>query len=64
MRADPFRLETIEALQGDADEIVCLATPPGFYAVGQFYRDFHQVSDDEMTAILREKRSVESHTAA
>ena len=56
--------ETIEALQGDADEIICLETPPGFYAVGQFYRDFHQVSDDEVTAMLREKKPAQAHSAA
>lgn len=44
--------ETIEALQGDADEIICLATPPNFFAVGQFYSDFHQVDDAEVARIL------------
>ena len=36
-----------------ADEVVCLATPPDFYAVGQFYGSFPQVDDDEVRAILR-----------
>ncbi|MEU0336141.1 phosphoribosyltransferase family protein [Streptomyces sp. NPDC006193] len=40
-------------LGGDADELVCLATPAGFYAVGQFYGDFTQVEDEEVTACLR-----------
>jgi putative phosphoribosyl transferase len=44
--------ETLEALRGETDEIVCLETPVEFYAVGQFYRDFHQVSDDEVKTIL------------
>jgi len=35
-----------------ADEVVCLATPPDFYAVGQFYGSFPQVDDDEVRAIL------------
>lgn len=35
-----------------ADEIVCLETPPGFYAVGAHYRDFTQVADAEVTEIL------------
>jgi predicted phosphoribosyltransferase/dienelactone hydrolase len=43
--------ESLEALRGDADEIVCLETPEDFFAVGQFYRDFHQVGDDEVKAI-------------
>ncbi len=35
-----------------ADELVCLATPEPFYAVGQFYRDFSQTSDDEVVELL------------
>ena len=38
---------------GDAvDEFVCVATPPNFMAVGQFYADFGQTSDDEVRALL------------
>jgi hypothetical protein len=33
--------------------IVCLDTPRDLGAIGYFYRDFHQVSDDEVIAILR-----------
>ncbi len=44
--------ETIETLRSEADEIVCLETPDDFFAVGQFYRDFHQVGDDEVKSIL------------
>ena len=35
-----------------ADEVVCLATPEPFYAVGQFYRDFSQTSDEEVVELL------------
>lgn len=35
-----------------ADEVVCLHAPQGFAAVGQFYRKFDQVDDDEVAAIL------------
>ncbi len=52
--------ETIESLRGEADEIVCLETPPDFFAVGQFYRDFHQVTDDEVRSMLRAEPSVET----
>lgn len=38
-----------------ADEIVCLETPVGFHAVGQFYLAFDQVSDDTVTRILRQR---------
>ncbi len=44
--------ETIEFLKAEADEIVCLASPAFFYAVGQFYRDFRQVSDEEVVELL------------
>jgi len=44
--------ETVRMLAEEADEIVCLATPSPFYAVGAWYREFPQVSDDEVAAIL------------
>ena len=36
-----------------ADDIVCLETPSEFYAVGQFFEDFSQVSDEEVCEILK-----------
>ena len=36
-----------------ADEVVCLATPDDFSAVGQFYERFDQVEDDEVVAVLQ-----------
>ncbi len=51
--------ETVEALRDDADHIVCLETPENFFAVGQFYRDFHQVSDGEVKQILAARRPTE-----
>ncbi|MDO8431012.1 MAG: phosphoribosyltransferase family protein [Candidatus Binatus sp.] len=54
--------ETIEALRSEADEIVCLETPQDFFAVGQFYRDFHQVTDDEVRAILQTEQPAEAHS--
>jgi putative phosphoribosyl transferase len=47
--APPEALTTIAAL---ADEVVCLAMPERFHAVGQWFQDFTQVSDDEVRAIL------------
>ena len=52
--------ETLEALRHDADKIVCLETPEVFFAVGQFYQDFLQVSDDEVKRILAVSRPTES----
>lgn len=34
------------------DEFICLAAPPHFGAVGYYYRDFRQVEDDEVVALL------------
>jgi predicted phosphoribosyltransferase len=41
---------------GDADEVVCLLQPPGFQAVGAYYRDFGQTSEDEVAALLAAAR--------
>lgn len=48
--------ETIPRLQEEADRVVCLATPSPFYAVGQFYGDFTQVSDEEVAQLLQAHR--------
>ena len=44
--------QTCAEMQAHADEVVCLATPEPFYAVGQFYESFQQTSDDEVRALL------------
>lgn len=41
-------------LRGLVDELVCLCAPEFFGAVGRFYVDFQQTSDDEVVALLRE----------
>ena len=46
--------DTLDALRSDVDEVICLFTPEVFYAVGQFYMDFSQVSDEEVIELLRE----------
>jgi predicted phosphoribosyltransferase len=45
--------ETLPKLKHYADEVVCLETPLGFHSVGQFYRDFRQVEDAEVVALLK-----------
>ena len=53
--------DTLAALGGGADETVCLETPIGLGAIGFFYRDFHQMSDAEVTELLaRAPRPAES----
>jgi putative phosphoribosyl transferase len=39
-------------LAADADEVVALSTPRGFAAVGEFYANFGQLSDDDVTRLL------------
>ena len=46
--------ETIDELKSEVDVIVCLLQPPMFRAIGLYYRDFHQLSDDEVIAMMRE----------
>ena len=44
--------ETVEQVRRYADELVCLETPPDFFAVGRFYRHFPQVEDAEVVELL------------
>ncbi|WP_435073023.1 phosphoribosyltransferase [Halorubrum sp. HHNYT27] len=44
--------DTIERLRGEADEVICVETPPHFQAVGQFYESFDQVSDEQAKGYL------------
>lgn len=37
---------TVDRLRSEADEVVCLETPESFWAIGQFYVEFPQLSDD------------------
>lgn len=47
--------DTLVKVRELADEVVCLQTPEFFQAVGQFYRDFPQVEDEEVIALLKAK---------
>jgi len=44
--------ETCEMLQSDADDVVCLMAPGNFSAVGRWYLDFTQTSDEEVSDLL------------
>jgi putative phosphoribosyl transferase len=44
--------DTLEDMRGDADEIVCLEAYEFFGAIGAYYSDFRQVSDEELISIL------------
>jgi predicted phosphoribosyltransferase len=43
-------------LRREVDELVCLETPEDFYAIGTYYDDFRQVSDDDVRRLLAEHR--------
>jgi len=45
---------TCSRLALEVDELICVHTPRDFYAIGQFYEDFSQVADEEVTALLRQ----------
>lgn len=44
--------QTVDELHGVADEVVVIAAPEHFLAVGQWYADFSQTTDDEVVALL------------
>lgn len=49
--------ETIDELRPEVDEIICLSTPLDFMAVGAFYLDFAQVSDQIVASFLQRRAS-------
>jgi predicted phosphoribosyltransferase len=44
--------DTCELLKAYVDEVVCAATPEPFYAVGLWYQDFSQTTDEEVRELL------------
>lgn len=44
--------DALEGLRGDAHEIICLTSPKDFQAVGQFFRHFFEVSEDEVLHLI------------
>src|SRR5207302_8763853 len=62
---DPARLvlavpvapaDSLPELEAECDDIVCLATPEPFYAVGPHYQDFTQTEDEEVVRLLADAR--------
>ena len=47
---------TCEELEREVDEVVCVRQPGHFYAVGEWYEDFSQTSDDEVRELLHRAR--------
>lgn len=45
-------IDTANKFREEVDEFICLSEPPDFFAVGQYYYDFDQVSDEEVISLL------------
>ncbi|MEM3382720.1 MAG: phosphoribosyltransferase [Nitrososphaerales archaeon] len=50
--------DTIRELRKYTDKVVCLMMPEPFFAIGQFYENFDQISDEEVIQILNKFRFV------
>ncbi len=55
--------DTIQRLGQECDQVVVLATPEPFWAVGRFYTHFGQTSDEEVIALLAGQASTRRHLA-
>lgn len=53
--------DTCRELEAEVDEIVCAMAPEWFQAVGQFYEDFSQTSDDEVRELLARAAQKNQH---
>ena len=51
--------ETCEELKTEVDEVVCAITPEPFYAVGYWYEDFTQTTDQEVRELLARRQHLE-----
>jgi hypothetical protein len=56
--------EALAAIEPLCDRVVCALRPADFWAVGQFYRDFGEVTDDEVAEALREAAPGQVRTTA
>ncbi len=53
--------ESLAELRREADDVICLEEPAIFDAIGLYYRDFRQVSDEEVITTLKESLSPTRH---
>jgi predicted phosphoribosyltransferase len=56
--------ETCEQFRSVVDEVVCAVTPDPFHAVGLWYEDFSQTTDEEVRELLAQARAGETAPAA
>jgi putative phosphoribosyl transferase len=52
--------QTLDGIKAEADEVVCLQAPREFLAVGQFFENFSEVTDEMVVAALSRERSTEA----
>jgi len=57
-------VSTCHRLQAKVDDLVCVYMPRSFYAIGQYYEDFSQVSDEVVTELLAQAMPRKSRSAA
>jgi len=53
--------DTVEQLREHVDDLICLAMPYPFGAIGYFYDDFHQLGDEEVIHALQESNQWRSN---
>lgn len=56
--------DVLEALSHECDEIVCLASPYPFHAVGAHYANFDQTSDEDVVRLLARRKAEAPRRAA
>lgn len=54
---------TCDDFRGEVDDVVCAVTPEPFYAVGLWYEDFSQTTDEEVRRLLEQSARGRSETA-
>jgi putative phosphoribosyl transferase len=54
--------DSLDEVATECDEVVCLLTPDPFYAVGAYYADFAQTTDEEVIRLLKEAQQQMSHS--
>lgn len=56
--------DTLERIRQEADEVICLEVPRMMFAIGSHFRDFGQVSDDEVVGLLGAAATAPAGTSA
>src|SRR4030081_2895635 len=56
--------ETCEEMKAKADDVICASTPEPFHAVGRWYQDFSQTTDEEVGALLAQRSAPEESEVA